>query len=48
MMYRLPKEELKACLDGLIDLERRKHSLKKPTDFYEWLENRYASDALSK
>lgn len=38
---RLPQEDLKKCLDGLIDLERRKTSLKKPTNFYEWLENRY-------
>jgi hypothetical protein len=45
---RLPQEDLQRCLEGLIDLERRKASLSvsKPKNFLEWLQNGFGKGIL--
>lgn len=35
----LPKDDLVKCLDGLLECERNKGTVKKPKNFHEWLEN---------
>jgi len=37
-IHRLPPADLSNCLDGLVDLERKKGSFSKPKNFLEWLE----------
>lgn len=33
--HRLPQKDLQRCMEGLIELERKKHSLAAPTLFLE-------------
>jgi protoporphyrinogen oxidase len=45
-IWRLPQNELLACLDGLIDVERLRHSREKPKNFFEWLEQGFGQGLM--
>lgn len=36
-LYRLPKDEIIRCIDGLIEVEKKRLTFQKPTNFREWL-----------
>jgi protoporphyrinogen oxidase len=40
-LHRLPKSEIVACIDGLLDNERRRPTFTKPTSFAEWMEQSF-------
>mmetsp|Transcript_28879 Transcript_28879/g.37950 ORF Transcript_28879/g.37950 Transcript_28879/m.37950 type:complete len:518 (+) Transcript_28879:10-1563(+) len=40
-IHHLPKEELQICLDGLLEVERKRDSLGPPQHFGQWLERSF-------
>jgi hypothetical protein len=47
--YRLPKEDLQKCMEGLIALEKQKGAagiVPKPTNFLEWLQQGFGQGIL--
>lgn len=40
-LYRLPKDEILQCIDGLLEVERRRPTFSKPKTFRDWLEQAF-------
>lgn len=40
-LYRLPKDEIIRCIDGLLEVERNRWTFKKPKTFRDWLEQSF-------
>lgn len=40
-LYRLPKDEIIKCIDGLLDVERKRSTFDKPKTFRDWLEQSF-------
>ena len=40
-LYRLPKDEIIRCIDGLFEVEKNRCTYKKPKTFREWLEQAF-------
>jgi protoporphyrinogen oxidase len=40
-LYRLPKDEIIRCIDGLLEVERKRLTFNKPKTFRDWLEQSF-------
>ncbi|CAM4747320.1 unnamed protein product [Rotaria magnacalcarata] len=40
-LHRLPKQEIIACIDGLLENERRRQTFSKPVTFADWMEQSF-------
>ena len=40
-LHRLPKHEIVACIEGLLENERRRSTFTKPANFADWMEQSF-------